>query len=91
MEKKNGKNFNFEFRGQSQNKDRKEKEVGVSSIRGGDVVGDRAGFFFLDRERIELIHRASNRNIYAKGALVAAKWIKNQKQGLYSMKDLVQI
>ena len=89
--KKNGKNFKFEFRGQSQNKDRKEKEIGFSSIRGGDVIGDHSVFFFLDGERIELIHRASNRNIYAKGALVAAKWIKNQKQGLYSMKDLVKI
>ena len=85
------KNFRFEFRGSTQNSQRKENEIGFSSIRGGDVIGDHSVFFFLDGERIEIIHRASSRNIYAKGALAAARWINNKKQGLYNMKDLVKV
>ena len=60
-------------------------EIGMHSIRGGDVVGDHQVIFAGDGERIELTHRASSRITFAKGALRAAKFIASAKPGLYDM------
>ena len=68
---------------------RGQNEIGFASLRGGDVIGDHTVIFAGDGERIELTHKASNRNIYAKGALRAAIWSEGQKNGFYSMKDVI--
>lgn len=64
-------------------------EIGVHSIRGGDVVGDHTVIFSDTGERIELTHKASSRETFANGALRAAQWVVKQKPGLYDMQDVL--
>lgn len=64
-------------------------EIGVHSIRGGDVVGDHTVIFAGTGERLELTHRASSRNTFARGALRAAHWVVGKSPGLYSMEDVL--
>ena len=64
-------------------------EIGVHSIRGGDVVGDHTVMFAGRGERLELTHKASSRDTFAAGALRAAKWIVGRSPGLYSMEDVL--
>lgn len=69
--------------------ERPQQELGVQTLRGGDVVGDHTVHLFGPGERIEVTHRAHSRETFAAGALRAAKWLKQQKSGkLYSMADL---
>ncbi|QGY41353.1 4-hydroxy-tetrahydrodipicolinate reductase [Pseudodesulfovibrio cashew] len=69
--------------------ERPKKEIGVQTLRGGDVVGDHTMFFFGPGERIEVTHRAHSRETFASGALRAAKWLAQQKPGkLYAMADI---
>ena len=65
------------------------EEIGVHSIRGGDVVGDHTVIFGTQGERLELTHKASSRDTFAIGALRAAQWVVNQKAGLYDMQDVL--
>jgi 4-hydroxy-tetrahydrodipicolinate reductase len=69
--------------------ERKRAEVGVHSLRGGDVVGDHTVFFASMGERIELTHRASDRAVFAQGALRAAQWVVSQPPGVYDMQDVL--
>ncbi len=71
--------------------ERKRGEIGFATLRGGDVVGDHTVMFAGDGERIELTHKASSRQIYAKGALRAALWAKECDPGIYSMQDVLGI
>jgi len=64
-------------------------EIGIQSVRGGDVVGEHTVYFLSDGERIELTHRASSREQFAKGAVRAAAWACAQEPGLYSMQDVL--
>ena len=64
-------------------------EIGVHSIRGGDVVGDHTVIFANVGERVELTHKASSRDTFANGALRAARWAVKQKPGLYDMQDVL--
>ncbi len=64
-------------------------EVGVHALRGGDVVGDHTVMFAGPGERIELTHKASDRGIFARGALRAARWVVGQQPGLYDMQDVL--
>jgi 4-hydroxy-tetrahydrodipicolinate reductase len=64
-------------------------EVGVHSLRGGDVIGDHTVMFSGTGERIELTHRASDRAVFARGALRAAQWVKDQKPGVYDMQAVL--
>jgi len=64
-------------------------EIPIQSIREGDVVGEHTIIFRGPGERLELTHRAANRGIFARGALRAAKWIVDQRPGLYSMQDVL--
>ena len=64
-------------------------EIGVHSIRGGDVVGDHTVIFANTGERLELTHKASSRETFANGALRAAEWVVKQKPGLYDMQDVL--
>jgi 4-hydroxy-tetrahydrodipicolinate reductase len=65
------------------------EEIGVHSIRGGDVVGDHTVIFSTAGERLELTHKASARETFAQGALRAAQWVAKQKPGLYDMQDVL--
>ncbi len=64
-------------------------EVGVHALRGGDVVGDHTVMFAGLGERIELTHKASDRAIFARGALRAAQWVVTQQPGVYDMQDVL--
>ena len=64
-------------------------EIPIQSIREGDVVGEHTVIFRGPGELLELTHRAANRGIFALGALRAAKWIVDQRPGLYSMQDVL--
>ena len=64
---------------------RTSEEVGVHSLRGGDVVGEHTVIFAGEGERVELTHKASSRETFARGALRAAEWVVKQRAGLYSM------
>lgn len=64
-------------------------EVGVHALRGGDVVGDHTVVFAALGERLELTHKASDRGIFARGALRAAQWVVNQPPGIYDMQDVL--
>jgi 4-hydroxy-tetrahydrodipicolinate reductase len=68
---------------------RKPGDIGFASLRGGTVVGEHSVIFAGSAERIELIHRAEDRMIFARGALHAALWARGQKPGLYSMADVL--
>ena len=57
--------------------------------RGGDVVGDHTVYFYGSGERLELTHRASSRETFARGALRAAEWLRDRDPGLYDMQDVL--
>ena len=64
-------------------------DIGFASLRGGSVVGDHVVIFAGPAERVELVHRAEDRMIFARGALRAALWARGKKPGLYSMADVL--
>ena len=64
-------------------------EIGIHSIRGGDVIGDHTVIFANVGERLELTHKASSRDTFANGALRAAQWVVKQKPGIYDMQDVL--
>jgi len=70
---------------------RQKNEIGIMALRGGDVVGEHTVIFAGDAERIEITHKASSRDVFAKGALKAALWVVNQKSGFYDMNDVLGI
>ena len=65
------------------------REIGVLSLRSGDVVGEHTVSFGALGERLELTHRAHSRDTFARGALRAARWIAGRAPGLYSMQDVL--
>lgn len=68
---------------------RKSGDIGFNSLRGGNVIGEHTVIFASDNERIELTHRATNRALFANGAVTAALWLKGRSPGLYSMTDVL--
>ncbi len=64
-------------------------EIGIQTLRGGDVVGDHTVFFFGANERIEITHRASSRDAFAGGAVRAAVWAAGRKPAIYDMRDVL--
>jgi 4-hydroxy-tetrahydrodipicolinate reductase len=64
-------------------------EIGMHSVRGGDVVGDHTVIFAGPGERVELTHKASSRETFANGALRAAQWVVKQPPGLYDMQNVL--
>jgi 4-hydroxy-tetrahydrodipicolinate reductase len=66
-------------------------EVGVMALRGGDVVGEHTLYLVGEGERIELTHRATDRSIFARGAVRAAHWVVSRPAGLYDMADVMGI
>jgi 4-hydroxy-tetrahydrodipicolinate reductase len=63
--------------------------IGFAALRGGDAVGDHAVIFAGAGERLELTHRASDRRIYARGAVRAARWLRGRPPGLYGMAEVL--
>jgi len=68
---------------------RTKDEVGVFGVRGGDVIGDHTVYLLGDGERLELTHRASNRDLFAHGALRAARYLVGKKPGRYTIADVL--
>ncbi len=69
--------------------ERTKAEIGIQTIRAGDIVGEHTVMFGGIGERLEFIHRAHSRDNFAKGAIRAAEWIVSQKNGLYDMQDVL--
>ena len=69
--------------------ERTKKEIGLLSVRAGDIAGDHTVIFGGLGERLEFVHRAHSRETFARGALRAAQWLVKQKKGLYSMQDVL--
>lgn len=69
--------------------ERTSSEVGIHALRGGDVVGDHTVMFAALGERLELTHKASDRGIFARGALRAAQWVVSQPPGVYDMQQVL--
>jgi 4-hydroxy-tetrahydrodipicolinate reductase len=69
--------------------ERTASEIGIHAIRGGDVVGDHTVIFAANGERVELTHKASNRDTFANGALRAAVWVPGRAAGVYDMQDVL--
>lgn len=94
INKKNGKKYKFVFDRSSSNSInsnncRTKNEIGFSSVRGGNLVGEHTILFLGKNESIEITHTAYSRDIYIEGALKAAKFIISKKNGLFSMEDLL--
>jgi 4-hydroxy-tetrahydrodipicolinate reductase len=70
---------------------RKRGDIGFAVLRGGDVVGEHTVVFAGEGERLELTHRATDRRIFARGAVKAALWARGKRPGLYSMTDVLGI
>lgn len=71
--------------------ERRSDEIGFSTIRGGDIIGDHTVLFAGDGERVELTHKASNRSTFSKGAIRAAKFLSKQSSGLFDMFDVLEL
>jgi 4-hydroxy-tetrahydrodipicolinate reductase len=68
---------------------RTDQEIGIQTIRGGDVFGDHTVFFLGQGDRIEITHRASSRDTFATGAVRGALWLARKPVGLYDMRDVL--
>lgn len=68
---------------------RPKKEIGVHALRGGDIVGEHTVYFIGDGERIELTHKATDRKIFAQGAVRAAAWAVGKAAAVYNMEDVL--
>ncbi|MEF3254295.1 MAG: 4-hydroxy-tetrahydrodipicolinate reductase [Deferribacterales bacterium] len=69
--------------------ERTDKEIGMQTIRAGDIVGEHTVYFCGNGERIEITHRAHTRDTFAKGAVAAAKWLYGKEKGEYTMFDVL--
>ncbi len=69
--------------------ERSQEEIGMQTIRGGDIVGEHTVYFIGMGERIELTHRAMSRDMFARGAIRAAGWLAEKPVGLYDMQDVL--
>lgn len=69
---------------------RPRNEIGISAVRGGSIVGDHDVIFAGKDEVLTLSHRAYSRELFANGALMAARFLKGKGPGLYSMEDVME-
>lgn len=70
---------------------RNSETIGFATVRGGDVVGDHTVMFLGEGERVEITHKATNRMSFANGAVRAAQWLIGQREGLYDMRDVLNL
>lgn len=80
-----------EYNRHNKREKRDKNEIGMNSIRGGNIVGEHVVQFFGEFETFELKHTSYSRNVFAEGALKAAKWLVKQPNGLYCMEDMCRI
>lgn len=71
--------------------ERTDREIGIQTIRGGDIVGEHTVYFAGAGERLEISHRATNRDNFARGAALAAHWLSERPNGLYTMFDVLEL
>ncbi|MEJ2200568.1 MAG: 4-hydroxy-tetrahydrodipicolinate reductase [Desulfuromonadaceae bacterium] len=69
--------------------ERSKEEIGMQTVRGGDIVGEHTVYFIGMGERIEISHRAMSRDMFARGAVRAAGWLVGKASGLYDMQDVL--
>jgi len=69
--------------------ERTREEIGMQSVRGGDIIGEHTVYFIGMGERIELSHRAMTRDMFSRGSVRAAKWVIGQQPGIYDMQDVL--
>jgi len=69
--------------------ERSKEEIGMQTVRGGDIVGEHTVYFIGMGERIEITHRAMSRDMFARGAVRAATWLKGKAPGMYDMQDVL--
>jgi 4-hydroxy-tetrahydrodipicolinate reductase len=69
--------------------ERTREEIGMQTIRGGDIVGDHTVYFIGMGERIELTHRAHTRDMFSRGSVRAARWVVDRSPGIYDMQDVL--
>ncbi|MCI0455305.1 MAG: 4-hydroxy-tetrahydrodipicolinate reductase [Candidatus Dadabacteria bacterium] len=71
--------------------ERRKEEIGIQTIRGGDIIGEHTVIFCGMGERIEFTHRALNRDNFARGSIRALRWVVGKPPGIYTMKDVLGI
>lgn len=81
--------YTYVFDRHTSKRARNKNEIGLSSIRGGNLVGEHSVFFFGDYETIEIKHSSFSRNVFAEGAIRAARFILTKRKGLFGMEDLL--
>lgn len=79
----------YEFDRHNKNEKRSKNEIGFSSIRGGNIVGEHSVLFIGKEEIFELTHKAYSREVFAEGSIKAAKYIINKEPGIYDMNDMI--
>ncbi|MEA3466385.1 MAG: 4-hydroxy-tetrahydrodipicolinate reductase [Thermodesulfobacteriota bacterium] len=71
--------------------ERSHEEIGMQTVRGGDIVGEHTVYFIGMGERIEISHRAMSRDMFARGAVRACQWIQGKQSGIYDMQDVLNL
>ena len=84
-----GGDYRLEYNRHDKHEKRDKKEIGISSIRGGNIVGEHTVMFIGESETFELKHTSYSRQVFAEGAIKAAEFIVNKPNGLYNMDDLI--
>ena len=79
----------YVFERHSKMQARGDKELGISAIRGGNIVGEHEVYFISDEETVKISHSAKTRDAFARGALSAAAYLKDKKPGMYSMNEMI--
>ncbi len=82
--------YSYTYDRSQERKKRDKKEIGISAVRGGTIVGEHEVFFAGEDEVIEFKHTAYSKAVFAKGAVEAGKFLKGKSAGLYDMKDVIQ-
>lgn len=82
--------MHYELDRHNKRQKRAKNEIGISSIRGGNIVGEHSVIFFGENESFEIKHTSYSRTVFAEGALNAAKFLINKNNGLFDMNDLLQ-
>lgn len=83
-----GNGYHYEYNRHDKHEKRDKKEIGISSIRGGNIVGEHTVQFFGEFETFEIKHTSYSRNVFAEGAIKAAEFIVTKENGLYNMDDI---
>lgn len=81
--------MNYEYDRHQKRAKREKSELGIHAVRGGTIVGDHTVLFAGSQEVIEITHRAQSRDVFARGAIAAAKFVSDKQPGMYSMKELI--